>query len=85
MKMKKWGVLAVSAAMVCALGLFGCSSGSDSKADDKKADESKTEQAATEMVLLNDGKLTILSSPDYPPFENLENGDIYNNLYLSEP
>ncbi|MCI8469431.1 MAG: amino acid ABC transporter substrate-binding protein [Eggerthellaceae bacterium] len=76
MKMKKWGVLAVSAAMVCALGLFGCSSGSDSKADDKKADESKTEQAATEMVLLNDGKLTILSSPDYPPFENLENGEI---------
>lgn len=76
MKMKKWGVLAVSAAMVAALGLFGCSGGNDAKpADDKKADEPKTE-APAEMALLKEGTLTVVTSPDYPPFENLENGEI---------
>ncbi|MCI2241208.1 ABC transporter substrate-binding protein [Adlercreutzia faecimuris] len=76
MKMKKWGVLAVSAAMVAALGLFGCSGGNDAKpADDKKAEEPKTE-APAEVTLMKDGTLTIVSSPDYPPFENLENGEI---------
>ena len=76
MKMKTWGVLAVSAAMVAALGLFGCSGGNDAKpADDKKADEPKTE-APAEMALLKEGTLTVVTSPDYPPFENLENGEI---------
>ena len=41
MKMKKWGVLAVSAAMVAALGLFGCSGGDAKPAEDKKAEEPK--------------------------------------------
>ena len=75
MKMKKWGVLAVSAAMVAALGLFGCSGGDAKPAEDKKAEEPKTE-APAEMTLMKEGTLTILSSPDYPPFENLENGEI---------
>jgi len=75
MKMKKWGVLAVSAAMVAALGLFGCSGGDAKPAEDKKAEEPKTE-APAEMTLMKEGTLTILSSPDSPPFENLENGEI---------
>lgn len=32
--------------------------------------------ADNEYGLLNDGELTFITSPDYPPFENMEDGDI---------
>ncbi|MCI9628666.1 MAG: amino acid ABC transporter substrate-binding protein [Eggerthellaceae bacterium] len=66
MKMKKLGVIAAGALMAMSLGVFGCSSpASSSSASSSAAAETE------EMVLLNDGELTIVSSPDYPPFENL--------------
>lgn len=70
MKMKKIGAVAASALMALSLGMFGCSSqASSSSASSSAASE------AEEMVLLNEGQLTIVSSPDYPPFENLVDGE----------
>lgn len=66
MKLKKVGVLAASALMALSLGLFGCSSqAASSSASSSAADTTE------EIILLNEGELTIVSSPDYPPFENL--------------
>lgn len=58
MKFKKWGVAVAACALVASLGLFGCSS-SDSASD------------GSTLGLLEDGKLVVAVSPDYPPFENL--------------
>ena len=69
MKLKKWGVVAATCALVASFGLFGCSS--DDSAKDSVAD---TDAAA--YTLIQDGVLTVATSPDYPPFENLE-GDEY--------
>lgn len=71
MKMKKWGIVAVAGALVASLALFGCSS--NSGADDKKAEEPKATETS---MLMTDGKLVVATSPDFPPFENLE-GDEY--------
>lgn len=60
-KLKK--ALAIGAACVLAAGclaLAACGGSSSSQADYK---------------LIEDGKLTIGTSPDYPPFENLEDGE----------
>ena len=70
MKMKKWGVLVMVFALVAALGLFGCSSSSE---ESESTDEDTTEEATYE--LLTEGTLTVATSPDYPPFENLEDGE----------
>lgn len=66
--MKKLGIVAVAGAMAASLALFGCSSNS---AEQPKASEG-TEAGYT---LVTDGTLTVGTSPDYPPFENLENGE----------
>lgn len=70
MKMKKWGVVAVAGALVASLALFGCSSSSQSSTT------ATTKDSGTEAgyALINDGKLTVAASLDFPPFENL-NGD----------
>ena len=74
MKIKKWGVVLAYGALVAALGLFGCSSnGSSSASSSASSDAASTEAGYT---LVNDGTLTIATSPDFPPFENLE-GDEY--------
>ncbi|MBE6473024.1 MAG: amino acid ABC transporter substrate-binding protein [Coriobacteriaceae bacterium] len=72
------------AVMVAALALVGCSSGSSSSAASSSASASSKSASASaasssaasgEMKLLNSGKLVVATSPDYPPFENLENGE----------
>ena len=65
--MKKLGVVAVLFALVASIGLFGCSSNNESK--DNNAE-------SADYTLLNDGKLVVGLSPDYPPFENLEGDDV---------
>lgn len=73
MKLKKWAAVAATGVLAASLALFGCSSGgNDTKADDKKADE----PAAASYTLLKEGTLTFATSPDFPPFENLD-GDEY--------
>lgn len=69
MKFKKIAAFAACGALVAALGMFGCSS-SDQASSSSAANES------TEVQVLNDGQLTIITSPDYPPFENLEEGQV---------
>lgn len=75
MGMKKLGVILGCAALVAALGLFGCSS-SQSASSASSASASSKAEVTEELVLLNPGQLTIVSSPDYPPFENLENDEV---------
>lgn len=74
MKMKKMAAVVACGALVAALGLFGCSSGTTetpSQSSSTSADDS-----ASGYSLINDGTLTVATSPDFPPFENLE-GDEY--------
>lgn len=87
MKFKKYLILAAMAVMVAALALVGCSSGSaSSSAASESADasseasESASATAAEgDYALITEGTLTVATSPDYPPFENLE-GDEYVGL-----
>ena len=74
MKMKKWGVVLACGALVAALGLFGCSSNESSSASSSASSDAASTEAG--YTLVNDGTLTIATSPDFPPFENLE-GDEY--------
>lgn len=84
-KISKLLVVAAIGVMVAALGIFGCSSSSSSasaSASSTSASASASASSASAsaassdtMVLLEDGKLIVGTSPDYPPFENLENGE----------
>ena len=65
MNMKKWGALVVTGALIASLSLFGCSSSDDGT-------DATSESGYT---LVTDGVLTVGTSPDYPPFENMENGE----------
>lgn len=65
MTMKKYTVGLMTAVLVFALMLVGCSS------DEKKAAPAKRN---TESMLVNEGKLTVAASQDFPPFESLEDG-----------
>ena len=60
--MKKYLAIVAAAVMVAALALVGCSSGSSSA-------------ASAEPKLLADGTITFATSPDFPPFENLEGNE----------
>ena len=68
MNIKKWGALVAAGALAASLALFGCSSG------DQGATTSSTSGNDAGYTLVNDGKLTVAASLDFPPFENL-NGD----------
>lgn len=68
MKKMKWGALVAACALVASLGLFGCSS--------EKAEEPAPGADAAAYTLLEDGKLIVATSPDYPPFENLVDGEM---------
>ena len=74
MKMRKWSVLVLTLGLAAMLGLYGCSSASTESADEGSADSTVTTEEAT-YELLTDGVLTVATSPDYPPFENLEDGE----------
>lgn len=67
MKIKKLGVVAAAGVLAASLALFGCSS--------EKAEEPAADANAAGYELVTDGVLTVATSPDYPPFENLENGE----------
>lgn len=69
--MKKWSIIAVAAVAALCLALVGCggSSSGNSGASNAKAGDSG-------YTLLKEGTLTVGTSPDYPPFENLEGDDI---------
>lgn len=71
MNIKKLSLFAVVGALVAALALFGCSSGDDGAKKDDGGNAASTDSGYT---LINDGKLTVAASLDFPPFENL-NGD----------
>ena len=89
MKSRKYLILAALAVMVAALALVGCSSSSssasseasDASASAESASSAASEEASAaaetdgEMTLVTEGKLTIATSPDYPPFENLVDGE----------
>lgn len=67
MKMKKWGVVLAAGALVASLGMFGCSS---------DAPEEAPAGDAAAYTLVADGVLTVGLSPDYPPFENIVDGEL---------
>ena len=91
MKTRKLIILAAVAMVVAALALVGCSSGgasssaaasgsasgseAASSAEASESAASASAEAAGEFTLVTDGKLTIATSPDYPPFENLVDGE----------
>ena len=76
MKANKFALLAVLAFVVAALALVGCSSSSSSSSSEAaSSDSAAVSAAAGDITLITEGKLTIATSPDYPPFENLENGE----------
>ena len=68
MNIKKMVALVATGALAASLALFGCSSG------DQGTTTSSTSGNDAGYTLVNDGKLTVAASLDFPPFENL-NGD----------
>lgn len=62
-KLTKLVAVAVSVAVVATLGLVGCGSSNSASSANKPAN--------SEVVLLQDGKLTVAASLDFPPFENM--------------
>lgn len=79
MSKKKWLALVAAGALAAALALVGCASGnsgSGSASGSASASAAGSASASTEMKLVKEGKLLIATSPDFPPFENLENGEM---------
>lgn len=68
-------VIAVAAAALMVVALAGCSGSAGSSGTSSSASGSAG-AAATEAKLVNAGTLTVGTSPDYPPFENLEDGQV---------
>lgn len=69
MKLKNIGVVIGAGMLVAALGLVGCSGGNNTEGANTAP---AADMATDEVVLVNDGKLTVAASLDFPPFENLE-------------
>ena len=68
-------LIAVAAAALMVVALAGCS-GSASSSGALVSASGAASTAATEAKLVNAGTLTVGTSPDYPPFENLEGDQI---------
>ena len=66
-------LIALAAAALMVVALAGCSSSSSSSSASASAAGSASAPA---VKLVKEGTLTVGISPDYPPFENLENGQI---------
>ena len=77
MKMKKMGALAATLAAVAAFALAGCGATTGGNTAAKDGGSSAGAAAADDggYTLVKDGTLTVATSPDFPPFENLENGE----------
>lgn len=90
MKLKKFAVIVAAALAVMAIALVGCSSGgasgSSASASSASASSASASSAAASSAsassaaasgykLITEGELTVATSPDYPPFENLVNGE----------
>ncbi|MGI6220718.1 MAG: ABC transporter substrate-binding protein [Coriobacteriales bacterium] len=71
MKFKKLAILLAAVACVASLALVGCGGSSDEAAPA----EGDQAAATTDLGLLNEGKLTVATSPDFPPFENIVDGE----------
>ncbi len=71
-------VFAFAAVAVLALALVGCTggSGATSSTGASGGSGSSSVSAPSDMKLVTEGTLTVGTSPDYPPFENLEGGEI---------
>lgn len=69
-------LIAVAAAALMVVALAGCSSSAGSSSASASGSASGSASAATEMKLASAGTLTVGTSPDYPPFENLEGDQI---------
>ena len=69
MKFRKFAVIAAAAALVACLGLAGCGGGGD------QGGEEPLPNGGAVFKVLNEGQLTVATSPDFPPFENLVNGE----------
>ena len=78
--LSKFLLCLIAALSLCAVfALAGCSSGGDSSADTSATTEAaeSTDAAATDdgsYTLVEEGKLTVVASIDFPPFENLVDG-----------
>lgn len=66
-----------TAALACVLGLAGCNGGNASGTDAASGSSagSAAASASGDVTTMTSGTLTFATSPDYPPFENLENGE----------
>lgn len=69
---KKLLALLCAGFMVFALGLMGCSNNEPKEEPTEPAPTEKNDAPSDEIKLINDGKLTVAASLDFPPFENLE-------------
>ena len=77
--MKAWKkILAVAFGGALALSLAACGGGGSaaSASGDATASASGDAAAAGDFKLIKDGTLTVITSADYPPFENMEGSEI---------
>ena len=74
---KKFALVAVLGLVAAlALAMVGCgSSSSTKKATSAASATSAAAASASGSLTMQDGTLTVISSLDFPPFENLENGE----------
>ncbi len=74
MAKKRFLTIALAAMLAMTFALFGCSSNSSTESSNSSNSSANTSSSSS-YTLIEDGKLTVASSLDYPPFENLENGE----------
>ena len=74
MKFRKIAAIVATAALVGCMAVAGCSSSDESSSDESSSDETAG-YSSEGLELLEDGVLTVATSPDFPPFENLEDGE----------
>ena len=71
-----FGALALSACGGGGASSSSSSSGAESSAASSQASSSSSQQAAADLTTMEDGTLTVITSADYPPMENMEGEEI---------
>lgn len=71
LNMSRKEFLGAGSALAAVLGLAACSGTADTSAGSAAGSAS----SSSELTTVAEGKLTFATSPDYPPFENLEDGE----------